>query len=131
MAHEDVEESERDERDEEELTARVRGLLSGDRSEGRGGGGYASLLTPSGIENAKTDAVRFGGAVVELIRAWHGEGTDTATGRTDDREVVCERIRRTLPWVSVFNRYVTVSQLDCAFHEMTHGFHSAELVGLG
>ena len=61
MAHEDVEESERDERDEEELAARVRGLLSGDRSEGRGGGGYSSLLTPSGIENAKTDAVRFGG----------------------------------------------------------------------
>ena len=62
-----------EETDEEASSARLRGLMSGDRSQGNGGGGYSRLLAPSGVENAKTDAARFRGAVgalTETSRCW-------------------------------------------------------------
>ena len=75
----------------EEEVGQVRISCSSDdtKEDGRGGGGYSKLLTPSARENAKTDAARFRGAVEAL------------------RSVSAETLQETLPWVSVFNSFLT------------------------
>ena len=100
----------------EQLTDSVRGLenvsMGGgegvfcetSKEEGHGGGGYMSLLSPSGARNAESDGDRFKIVVQEIARLY--KKWESGRANDGDEQEILERtqLKDTLPWARVTAR---------------------------
>ena len=74
------------------------------KEEGHGGGGYVSLLSPSAVENAETDNIRFRRVVNEITKLYSKWENYKATNANDRDGTEAKLLRDTLPWARIIKR---------------------------